>query len=273
MKELVFATMHELAEDIRQRRISSVEIVEAHLAQIDKHNPRLNVIVLLDRDAALVRAREADAALARGELWGPLHGIPITIKDGFATAGLRTTSGFAPWADFVPQTDAPAVARLRSAGAILLGKTNLPTLSMDAQANNPLFGQTNNPWDLTRTSGGSTAAAAAVAAGLSPLELGSDIAGSVRIPAHCCGIYSLKPSAHRIPGGGYHPNPAPVRPESVGPGLGVFGPLARSVDDLAIAFQLLAGPDPVVGLSRRCWSVQCPNANYPASSGVDRYFW
>jgi amidase len=244
MDDLVFASIQELTVAIRQRQVSAVEVVEAHLAQIDKHNPRLNVIVLLDREAALNRAREADAALAHGELWGPLHGAPITIKDAFATAGLRTTSGFPPWADFVPETDAPAVARLRAAGAIILGKTNLPTLSMDAQANNPIFGQTNNPWDLTRTSGGSTAGAAAVAAGLSSLELGSDLAGSVRIPAHCCGIYSLKPSAHRIPGGGYHPSPAPAPPVTAGPGLAVFGPLARSVDDLALAFRVLAGPDP-----------------------------
>jgi amidase len=249
MDDLVFASVQELAVAIRQRQVSAVEVVDAHLAQIDKYNPRLNVIVLLDREPARVQAREADAALARGEVWGPLHGIPITIKDAFATAGLRTTSGFPPWADFIPETDAPAVARLRAAGAIILGKTNLPTLSMDAQANNPIFGQTNNPWDLTRTSGGSTAGAAAVAAGLSPLELGSDLAGSVRIPAHCCGIYSLKPSAHRIPGGGYHPNPVPAPPVTVGPSLGVFGPLARSVDDLALAFRVLAGPD------LRSWTV------------------
>jgi amidase len=242
MDNLVFASIQELAEAIHQRQVSSVEVVEAHLAQIDRHNPRLNVIVLLDREAALNRAREADAALAHGEVWGSLHGVPITIKDGFATAGLRTTSGFPPWVDFVPETDAPVVARLRAAGAIILGKTNLPTLSMDAQANNPIFGRTNNPWDLSRTSGGSTGGAAAVAAGLSPLELGSDLAGSVRIPAHCCGVYGLKPTADRIPSGGYHPNPKPAPPQTAGPTFGVFGPLARSVDDLALAFQVMAGP-------------------------------
>ena len=245
MDDLVFASVQKLAEAIRNRHISATEVLDAHLAQIDKYNPQLNVIVTLNRDEARVRASQADAALARGELWGPLHGVPITIKDGFSTAGIRTTSGFPLWADHVPEVDAPVVKRLRTAGAILLGKTNLPMLSMDAQTDNPIFGRTNNPWNLSRTSGGSTGGAAAVAAGLTPLELGSDIGGSLRIPAHCCGIYSLKPSDYRLPGGGYHPNPEPALPDIGGPAqLGVFGPLARSVDDLALAFYIMAGADP-----------------------------
>ena len=245
MDDLVFASVQKLAETIRNRHVSATEVLDAHLAQIDRHNPRLNVIVTLNRDEARVRASQADAALARGELWGPLHGVPITIKDGFSTAGIRTTSGFPLRADHVPEVDAPVVKRLRTAGAILLGKTNLPILSMDAQADNPIFGRTNNPWNLSRTSGGSTGGAAAVAAGLTSLELGSDIGGSLRIPAHCCGIYSLKPSAYRLPGGGYHPNPEPALPDIGGPAqVGVFGPLARSVDDLALAFYIMAGADP-----------------------------
>lgn len=243
MDNPVFASAQELAAAIRTRQLSAVEVLEAHLAQIDKHNPQLNVIVTRDDERARTRAQEADTALARGQVWGPLHGVPITVKDAFATAGMRTTSGNPSWADFVPQTDAPVVARLRAAGAVLLGKTNLPTLSVGGQTNNPLFGRTNNPWDLSRTCGGSTGGAAAVAAGLSPLELGSDIVGSVRWPAHCCGIYCLKPSIDRFPGGGYHPNPQPESPESAGLGMGVFGPLARSIDDLALAFQVMAGPD------------------------------
>jgi amidase len=249
MDDLGFASVQELATAICNRRVSAVEVLDAHLVRIARHNPHLNVLVLVDDERAKRCATEADTALAQGEIWGPLHGVPITIKDGFATAGLRTTSGFPPWADFVPQIDAPVVERLRAAGAILLGKTNLPTLSMDAQTNNPLFGRTNNPWDLSRTSGGSTGGAAAVAAGLSPLELGSDMAGSVRIPAHCCGIYSLKPSANRVLSGGYHPNPQPAPPQTAALGLGVFGPLARTVDDLALAFQVIAGPD------ARSWNV------------------
>jgi len=140
MDDLVFASVQKLAETIRNRHVSATEVLDAHLAQIDRHNPRLNVIVTLNRDEARVRASQADAALARGELWGPLHGVPITIKDGFSTAGIRTTSGFPLWADHVPEVDAPVVKRLRTAGAILLGKTNLPILSMDAQADNPIFG-------------------------------------------------------------------------------------------------------------------------------------
>ena len=244
MDDLVFSSAKELAAGILNRMVSAVEVVEAHLAQIERHNPQINVIVTLNEAQARARAREADQALARGEVWGPLHGVPITIKDGFATAGIKTTSGFPPLADFVPDVDAPVVGRLRSAGAILLGKTNLPTFSLDTQADNPLFGRTNNPWDLSLTSGGSTGGAAAVAAGLSPLELGADLGGSVRIPAHCCGTYSLKPTDYRLPGGGYHPTPQPEPADTGGPAqLSVAGPLARSVDDLALAFQIMAGPD------------------------------
>lgn len=242
MDDLVFASAQELAAAIRDRRVSSLEVLDQHLAHIERHNPSLNVVVTLDAERARSEARDTDAALERGEVRGPLHGVPMTVKDGFATAGMRTTSGFPPWADYVPDIDAPVVGRLRAAGAILLGKTNLPTLSVDAQTDNPIFGRTNNPWDLSRTCGGSTGGAAAVAAGLTPLEVGSDIGGSLRVPAHCCGIYSLKPTEYRIPGGGYHPNPEPPIPETGGPGLGANGPLARSVDDLAIAFQVIAGP-------------------------------
>jgi len=250
MNDLFFASAGELAAAILDRRVSAAEVLDAHLEQIDRHNGRLNVFVTLNGEQARARAAEADAAVARGEVWGPLHGVPIAVKDAIATADVRTTSGFPPWADYVPRTDAPAVARLRAAGAILLGKTNLPPLSMDVQVDNPIFGRTNNPWDLSRTCGGSTGGAAAVAAGLAPLELGTDIAGSVRIPAHCCGVYGLKPSDYRIPTSGFHPNPSPEFPESGGPAaLGVFGPLARSVDDLALAFQVMAGPDP------RHWTV------------------
>lgn len=169
MNNLVFATAQELARGIYQRQVSATEVLEAHLEQIARHNRALNAIVTLDEERARTRAREADAALARGELWGPLHGVPITIKDSIETAGLRTTSGFPPLAEYVPATDAPVVARLRAAGAIILGKTNLPTLAMDVQTDNPIFGRSNNPWDLTRTPGGSTGGGgAAVAAGLTP---------------------------------------------------------------------------------------------------------
>ncbi len=238
----VFATARELAGGIRRRRWSAVEVLDAQLAQIARHNPLLNAIVTLDEDRARRRARDADAALARGEIWGPLHGVPFTIKDAIETAGLRTTSGYPPLADYVPATDAPVVARLRAAGGILLGKTNVPTLAGDAQADNPIFGRSNNPWDPKRTPGGSTGGgAAAVAAGLSPLELGSDIGGSVRIPAHYCGICTVQPTENCVPLTGHVPG-LPGAPRGVRH-MSQIGPLARSVEDLILTLPLIAGPD------------------------------
>jgi amidase len=237
-----FATVHELAAAIRERRVSAVEVLEAHLARIARYNPALNAIVTLNQEGARARAREADAALARGQVWGPLHGVPVTIKDSFSTAGIRTTSGFPPLANYIPDSDATVVARLRAAGAIVLGKTNLPLLVHGFQTDNPVFGRTNNPWNLARTPGGSTGGgAAAVAAGLSPLEVGSDYGGSVRIPAHFCGIYSLKPTDNRIPLTGHIPELPGRRGVRH---VATPGPLARCVQDLTLALQVMAGPDP-----------------------------
>ena len=242
VKELNFATAHELAAAIRERRVSAVEVLDAHLARISRFNPALNAIVTLNEENARVRAREADAALARGEVWGPLHGVPVTIKDSFATAGLRTTSGFPPLANHIPDSDATVVARLQAAGGIVLGKTNLPLLVHGFQSDNPVFGRTNNPWDLARTPGGSTGGGAtAIAAGLSPLEVGSDYGGSVRIPAHFCGIYALKPTDNRIPLTGHIPELPSRRGVRH---LATPGPLARCVQDLVLALQVMAGPDP-----------------------------
>jgi amidase len=242
MSDLLFTTAQELAISIRRGQLSAAEILEAHLTQIARYNPQLNAIVTLDEERARARAQEADRALARGEVWGPLHGVPITIKDALETAGIRTTAGFPPLADYVPAQDAPVVARLRAAGAIVLGKTNVPVLSADYRADNPIFGRTNNPWDLRRTPGGSTGGGAtALAAGLTTLEIGSDLAGSLRIPAHYCGVCALKPTEHRVPITGHIPEPPGVA-------RGVrhmqtIGPLARSVEDLTLALHLIAGPD------------------------------
>ena len=237
-----FWSATEIAAAIRARRASATDVLDMYLARIAKHNPALNAICTLDEAGARERAREADAALARGDLWGPLHGVPMTIKDALETAGMRTTGGHPPLANYVPTRDAPAVARLRAAGAILMGKTNVPPLSADYRADNPIFGRTNNPWDLSRTPGGSTGGgAAAVSAGLSAFDVGSDLAGSVRIPAHFCGLFGLKPTERRVPNTGHIPEP---------PGLAravrhmnVLGPLARSVEDLALILRLIAGPD------------------------------
>ena len=237
-----FSSATELAAAIRARRTSAAELVELYLARIARHNPSLNAICTLDAAGAQRRAREADAAFSRGELWGPLHGVPMTIKDALETAGMRTTGGHPPLKDYIPQRDAPAVARLRAAGAILLGKTNVPPLSADYRADNPIFGRTNNPWNLDRTPGGSTGGgAAAVAAGLSAFDVGSDLAGSVRTPAHFCGLFGLKPTERRIPNTGHIPEP-PGLPRAVRH-MNVLGPLARSVEDLALITKTTCGPD------------------------------
>jgi amidase len=244
LDELTCLTASELADTVRQRKASCHEVLEAHLQRIAAQNPSLNAIVTLDEDGARRRAKEADEALAHGESWGPLHGVPVTIKDVFETAGMRTTSGFKPLAGYIPKQDATVVARLRQAGAIVLGKTNTPAMAGDEQTNNALFGRTNNPWDLRRTPGGSSGgSAAAVASGMSPLDIGSDIGGSVRNPAHFCGVFSLKPSEYRVPFTGHIPPP----PGSSGRGLLRYfltpGPLARSVEDLTLALTIIAGPD------------------------------
>ena len=242
MEDVTFKSATELADAIRDRQISAVELLDAHLARIEERNPALNAIVTLDADRARARAKEADEAQARGEFWGLLHGVPVTIKDAIATEGIRTTGGHEPLADYVPNEDAPVVTRLKATGAIVVGKTNLPVLSRDFQCENPIFGRSNNPWDLERTPGGSTGGgAAAIAAGLSPLELGSDIGGSVRIPAHFSGIYSLKPTEHRVPTVGHIPD-LPDRPRAVRH-MNTIGPLTRSLDDLDLAIRLISGPD------------------------------
>src|SRR6059058_2464048 len=181
--DAVFSSTTELAGVIRAGHLSAREVLNAHLTQIASHNSALNAVITLDVERASERAREADDALTRGELWGPLHGVPFTLKDAHATAGMRTTTGFPPLANYVPSEDSTVTARLKAAGGILIGKTNVPTMLADFQSNNPIFGRTNNPWNVERTSGGSSGgAAAALASGMTPLEIGSDFAGSIRVP-------------------------------------------------------------------------------------------
>ncbi len=242
-----FETATRLARAIRNGRLSSVEATRSHLERIARENPALNALVVVDRDGALKAARAADRALAARKSdamkpLGPLHGVPITIKEAFDVAGLRTTSSHPPLADNVATQDATLVARLRAAGAVILGKTNVPELCADFQTDSPIFGTTKNAWDERRTAGGSTGGGGvAVAARLSPLELGSDIGGSVRNPAHYNGIFSLKPTEWRVPGHGHVPDlPGATRSTRY---MGTFGPLARSVDDLDIALRVIAGPD------------------------------
>lgn len=238
-----FETASGLARAIRNGKLTSREATEAHLERIARLNGSVNALVVVDREGAMKAARAADRAVAKrdGKL-APLHGVPITIKEAFDVAGLRTTSSHPPLKDNVAGADATLVARLRAAGAVILGKTNVPELCADFQTDSPLFGTSSNAWDERRTAGGSTGGGAvAVAARLSPLELGSDIGGSVRNPAHYNGIFSLKPTEWRVPGHGHVPDlPGVTRAVRY---MGTFGPLARSVDDLELALRIVAGPD------------------------------
>ena len=238
----IFSNVSQWAEAIRNRRISASEVLRIHLAQIDKFNPTLNAINLTDAEKALERARAADEAIARGEFWGPLHGVPFTLKDAHCTAGMRTTVGFPPFADYVPEEDSTVAARLKLAGGNLIGKTNVATMLGDYQTNNPLFGRTNNPWNVHRTPGGSSGgAAAALAVGMTPFEIGTDLSGSIRIPAHFCGVFGLKPTERRVPLTGLIPNPQNLaRPIRI---MNSIGPMARSVEDLQLIYSIIAGAD------------------------------
>ncbi|TIU95481.1 MAG: amidase, partial [Mesorhizobium sp.] len=227
--DIGFSSTTELAAAIARRRISAVEALDAHLAQIDRHNEALNAVILLDREGALQRAREADAALARSAALGPLHGVPFTLKDAHETAGMKTTVGFPPFADYVPKQDSPVVARLKRAGGVLVGKTNVATMLGDWQSDNPLFGRTGNPWDPSRTAGGSSGgAAAAVATGMMPFEVGTDMQNSIRLPAAFCGVYGLKPTEHRVSLAGAFPDPGGI-PRSVR-WMSCVGPIARNLE-------------------------------------------
>ncbi len=229
-----------MAEAVRHGKVTSYELVQAHLTRIEAFNPSLNAIVTLDGERALSKAKLADLARKRGHLWGELHGVPITVKDSFQTAGLKTTVGDKRFERFLPSEDAFAVAMLQGAGAIVIGKTNCAPLCMDVQTANPLFGKTVNPWNQERTSGGSSGGeGAAVAAGLSPLGLGSDTAGSIRIPASYCGVYGYKPTNGFVSRTGLIP-PLPGRVD-LDNHLTTPGPLARSVRDLDLWRRILSG--------------------------------
>jgi amidase len=235
---LCFRSATEIAGLILRREASSVEVVEACLARIAEVNPRLNAVVRL-ADDAVDRARAADAAQARGDALGPLHGVPFTIKDSLDTAGVVTTAGTIGWAARVPDRDATVVARLRAAGAILLGKTNTPEFTWSDETDNDVYGRTSNPYDLERTPGGSSGGPGAiVAAGGSPFDIGSDTGDSIRQPAHVCGIAGLKPTSGRVPRTGHWPDYRGIL-ES----LTQLGPMARRVEDLELLLPIIAGPD------------------------------
>jgi amidase len=235
MEEICYLTATELARRIRERELSAVEVMHTHLAQIERVNPRVNAIVSLVPEQALERAQAADAALARGEAAGPLHGLPIAHKDLAPTSGIRTTWGSPIYKDFVPEADALIVERLRAAGAICLGKTNVPEFGAGSQTFNPVFGATLNPYDTSKTCGGSSGGAAvALACGMLPIADGSDMGGSLRNPANYCNVVGFRPSAGRVP----------MWPRLAGwLSLSVQGPMARTVGDTALLLSAMAGPD------------------------------
>lgn len=242
MQELATKTATELAALIRARKLSSRELLAFYVQRIERHNPALNAVVTLDVERAQAAALALDEALISSGPRGPLHGLPMTIKDAYETAGMRTTSGAKPWANHVPKSNALAVQRLIDAGAVVFAKTNVPAFCGDMQSFNDIFGVTRNPHDLTRTPGGSSGGAAvAVACGFTALELGSDIGGSIRTPANWTGVYGHKPTFGIVPQLGHIPAAPGALAEC---DLSVCGPLARSAQDLALALEVLAGPDP-----------------------------
>lgn len=248
---LAFNLALSLAKMIRKKEISSRELTDYFINRIERFDDDLNAVVVRDFERAREAADAADAALARGEILGPLHGLPMTIKEFYDIAGLPTTRGNPDNKGFVATQDAVTVTKLKAAGAHFMGKTNLPLNLMDYQSFNDIYGTTNNPWDLRRTPGGSSGgSAAALSAGLTALEAGSDIGGSVRGPAHYCGVYGHKTSQGIVASGGRRLGTI------VAPGtLGVLGPMARSAEDLAASVDIIAGPEP---LDRRGWRIDLP---------------
>ena len=241
MSNLAFLGARELAGKIRDKEISSLELTDHFIKRIEQLDDDINAVVARDFDGALATASKADKQLGKGEIAGPLHGIPVTVKEAFNIAGLATTWGLPALKDNIADADAEVVKRLKQAGAVFLGKTNVPYRLGDIQTYNDIYGVTNNPWDLSRSPGGSSGgSAAALAAGLCALEVGSDMAGSIREPAHFCGVYGHKPTWGIIPNQG-HALPGVI----AAPDLGVVGPMARSVQDLELAMDLLVGAQPL----------------------------
>src|SRR5206468_1478746 len=249
-----FATATEMLAALRARRVSAVELLDLHQRRIARENGALNAIVEPDFERARRDAEASDARRARGED-GPLQGLPMTLKESINVRGLRTTAGMAMWKDFRSEHDAPVTTRVKGAGAGVMAKTNVPQMLADWQSTNPVYGRTNNPWDLSRTPGGSTGGgAAALAAGLTPLEFGSDIGGSIRVPAAFCGVYGHRPSETAMPRSGQFPMPPMPNAAVV---MGVQGPLARSADDLELALDVAAGAE--VG-EDVAWQITIPPA-------------
>jgi amidase len=252
---LHYQSATEIASQIIRRQRGAREVLDHFLARIERYNPKLNAIIWSDLDRARATADEADAALDRGQVWGPLHGVPMSIKESYRVSGSPTTWGDSAFRDNVTDDDALAVQRLRKAGVNLFGKSNVPLMLADWQSYNAIYGTTNNPWDVTRTPGGSSGgSAAALASGMTGLEAGSDIGSSIRNPAHYCGVFGHKPSygvlspeGHALPG------------SNVGADISVCGPLARSARDLETAFRAMSGPSAV---DADGWAINLPRSRH-----------
>jgi amidase len=241
MTDIAFASARKLAAMVRRRKIGCLELLDHYLDRVNRYNPTLNAVIATDVPAARKRARSADRALAKGKVWGDFHGVPMTVKEAIHVAGLPTTFGAPQYRDNVALLNAIAVERWLKAGAVVFGKTNVPIWLMDNQSFNEIYGATKNPWDLARTPGGSSGgSAAAVAGGLTGIEMGSDIASSIRNPAHCCGIFGHKPTYDICPPRGHD-----VGARLSADDIGVIGPLARSASDLDLALSVMAGPDEI----------------------------
>lgn len=254
---LHYSSARELSAALSARKVSSAELVDLAIARIGARDGKLNAVVVRDFDRAKAAAVEADKALARGEK-RPLLGVPMTVKESFNVSGLATTWGIPAGMGFQPREDALAVQRLKAAGAVVLGKTNVPLVLGDFQSYNDIYGQTNNPWNVGRTPGGSSGgAAASLAAGFVSLELGSDIGGSLRNPAHFCGVFGHKPSQGLVPLRGHTPPGAQAIPYELD--LAVVGPMARTASDLALAMDILAGPD---GPQATAYQLALPASRY-----------
>jgi len=268
MQNLTYQSATRLLKDIQDQKISCSELLEAFIENIERKNSRINAVVATAYETARIRAKAADEALKRGEIWGPLHGLPVTIKDTFEVAGMPCTAGVPQLKDHVPEKHADVVQSLLDAGAVIIGKTNVPLFAMDFQSYNDVYGQTNNPWDVDRTSGGSSGgAAAALAAGMTGLDIGSDIGGSIRTPAHFCGVFGHKSTFNIVPKQGHIP---PV-PDSFPEGfmaegdISVVGPMARSARDIDLAMNLIVKP----GIAQRsAWRIELPP---PPKKGLKDY--
>jgi amidase len=268
MSEFAFKPAIKIVEDIRDGGISSLEMLELYVDRIERYNPKLNAIVAHDLERARDKAKAADEAIANGDKTGPLHGLPITIKDTIEVEGMPCTSGSPLLKEYIPSQNADVVQSLIDAGAIVFGKTNVPLFGGDMQSYNEVYGTTNNPWDLKRTPAGSSGgAAASLSAGLCGLEMGSDIGGSIRTPSHFCGLYGHKPSFGIVPNRGHVPPPPGIftGDHSMVIDLVTIGPLARSIDDIALVMDLVVAPEKS---EQKAWRIELPE---PRKKNLSEY--